>query len=153
MHIDEGPLEGGNFGPYTQSERVDLYKKYAEELVEKGHAYYCFCSEERLEKLREEADIRKVAFMYDGHCQKLSKEEVQAKIDAGEPYVIRQKMPKEGTTSYEDIVYGKRKQTNYRRFYEFIHSFSFSRYRICCPEVFSLCVLMFPFIFPTFAPS
>ena len=52
MHIDEGPLEGGNYGPYTQSERVDLYKKYAEELVEKGHAYYCFCSEERLEKLR-----------------------------------------------------------------------------------------------------
>ena len=84
MEIDEGPLEGGNYGPYTQSERVDLYKKYAEELVEKGYAYYCFCSEERLEKLREEADIRKVAFMYDGHCQKLSKEEVQAKIAAGE---------------------------------------------------------------------
>ena len=107
MNIDEGPLEGGNYGPYTQSERVGLYKKYAEELVEKGHAYYCFCTEERLEKLREEADIRKVAFMYDGHCQKLTKEEIESKIAAGEPYVIRQKMPKEGTTSYEDIVYGR----------------------------------------------
>lgn len=107
IHIDEGPLEGGNYGPYTQSERVDIYRKYAEELVEKGEAYYCFCTEERLEKLREEADIRKVAFMYDGHCLKLSKEEVEEKIKAGVPYVIRQKMPKEGTTSYEDLVYGR----------------------------------------------
>ncbi len=107
IHIDEGPLEGGDYGPYTQSERVDIYRKYAEELVEKGEAYYCFCTEERLEKLREEADIRKVAFMYDGHCLKLSKEEVEEKIKAGVPYVIRQKMPKEGTTSYEDLVYGR----------------------------------------------
>ena len=107
MHIDEGPQEGGNFGPYTQSERVDLYKKYAQELVDKGEAYYCFCTEERLEKLREEADIRKVAFMYDGHCLKLSKEEIEEKLKNGEPYVIRQKMPKEGSTSYEDLVYGK----------------------------------------------
>ena len=107
IHVDEGPLEGGDFGPYTQSERVDLYRKYAEELVEKGEAYYCFCTEERLEKLREEAEIRKVAFMYDGHCQKLTKEEIEEKKKAGVPYVIRQKMPKEGTTSYEDLVYGK----------------------------------------------
>ncbi len=107
IHVDEGPLEGGDYGPYTQSERVDIYRKYAEELVEKGEAYYCFCTEERLEKLREEADIRKVAFMYDGHCLKLSKEEIEEKIKAGVPYVIRQKMPKEGTTSYEDLVYGK----------------------------------------------
>ena len=107
IHVDEGPLEGGEYGPYTQSERVDLYKKYAQELVDKGEAYYCFCSEERLEKLREEADIRKVAFMYDGHCLKLTKEEIEEKIKAGEPYVIRQKMPKEGVTSYEDMVYGK----------------------------------------------
>ena len=107
IHVDEGPLEGGEYGPYTQSERVDIYRKYAEELVEKGEAYYCFCTEERLEKLREEADIRKVAFMYDGHCLKLSKEEIEEKIKAGVPYVIRQKMPKEGTTSYEDLVYGK----------------------------------------------
>ena len=107
IHVDEGPLEGGEYGPYTQSERVDLYKKYAQELVDKGEAYYCFCSEERLEKLREEADIRKVAFMYDGHCLKLTKEEIEEKLKAGEPYVIRQKMPKEGVTSYEDMVYGK----------------------------------------------
>ena len=107
MHIDEGPQEGGNYGPYTQSERVDIYKKYAKELIDKGEAYYCFCSEERLEKLREEADIRKVAFMYDGHCLKLTKEEIEEKLNNGEPYVIRQKMPKEGSTSYEDMVYGK----------------------------------------------
>ena len=107
IHIDEGPQEGGNYGPYTQSERVDIYKKYAKELIDKGEAYYCFCSEERLEKLREEADIRKVAFMYDGHCQKLSKEEIEEKLKNNEPYVIRQKMPKEGSTSYEDLVYGK----------------------------------------------
>jgi len=107
MKIDEGPLEGGNYGPYTQSERINIYKMYAEELVKKGQAYYCFCTEERLEKLREEAEIRKVAFMYDGHCQKLTDEEVKQKIANGEPYVIRQKMPKEGTTSYEDLVYGR----------------------------------------------
>lgn len=107
INIDEGPKEGGNYGPYTQSERVDLYKKYALELVEKGKAYYCFCDEERLEKLREEADLRKVAFMYDGHCKKLTKEEIEEKIKNGEKYVIRQAMPTEGTTSYEDLVYGK----------------------------------------------
>ncbi len=106
IKIDEGPNNPGEFGPYTQSERLDLYKKYALELVEKGEAYYCFCTEERLNRLREEADIRKVAFMYDGHCKKLTKEEVAEKIKNGEKYVIRQKMPKEGSTSYDDIVYG-----------------------------------------------
>lgn len=107
IKIDEGPKQGGEYGPYTQSERVDIYKKYAEELVEKGKAYYCFCDEERLEKLREEAELRKVAFMYDGHCKKLTKEEVEKKIKNGEKYVIRQAMPTEGTTSYEDLVYGR----------------------------------------------
>ena len=105
--VDEGPLNEGKYGPYTQSERLGLYKKYALELVEKGKAYYCFCDEERLSKLREEADIRKVPFMYDGHCKKLSKEEVEEKLARGEKYVIRQSMPKEGITSYEDLVYGK----------------------------------------------
>ena len=107
LTIDEGPLNKGNYGPYTQSERLDLYKKYAMELVEKGKAYYCFCDEERLNKLREEADIRKVPFMYDGHCKNLSKEEIDEKLKNGEKYVIRQAMPKEGVTSYEDLVYGK----------------------------------------------
>ena len=107
LTIDEGPLNKGNYGPYTQSERLDLYKKYAMELVEKGKAYYCFCDEERLNKLREEADIRKVPFMYDGHCKNLSKEEIEEKLKNGEKYVIRQAMPKEGVTSYEDLVYGR----------------------------------------------
>lgn len=105
--VDEGPLNEGKYGPYTQSERIDLYKKYALELVEKGKAYYCFCDEERLNKLRVEADIRKVPFMYDGHCKNLTKEEVEKKLKNGEKYVIRQRMPKEGVTSYEDLVYGK----------------------------------------------
>ncbi len=107
LEFDEGPLNGGPYGPYTQSERLDIYKKYAHELVEKGEAYYCFCTEERLDKLRKLAEDNKMAFMYDGHCKRLSKEEVEAKLKAGVPYVIRQKMPKEGTSTYEDLVYGK----------------------------------------------
>ncbi len=106
LEFDEGPLNGGPYGPYTQSERLDLYKKYAEELVEKGSAYYCFCSEERLEKLRKIAEDNHMAFMYDGHCKNLSKEEIEKNLKEGVPYVIRQKMPKEGTSSYDDLVYG-----------------------------------------------
>ena len=105
--IDEGPLNEGNYGPYIQSERLDLYKKYAHELVEKGFAYYCFCDEERLERLREVASLNKQAFMYDGHCRNLTKDEVEEKIKNGESYVIRQKMPKEGQTIIEDLVYGE----------------------------------------------
>ena len=107
LTIDEGPLNKGEYGPYTQSERLDLYKKYALELVEKGKAYYCFCDEDRLNKLREEADIRKVPFMYDGHCKKLTQGEIEEKLKNGEKYVIRKAMPKEGVTSYNDLVYGK----------------------------------------------
>ncbi len=105
--IDEGPFNEGKYGPYIQSERLDLYKKYAQELVEKGSAYYCFCSEERLERLREVASLNKQAFMYDGCCRNLTKEEVDEKLKNGEPYVIRQKMPKEGETIIEDVVYGE----------------------------------------------
>ena len=104
---DEGANIGGEYGPYFQSERLDLYQKYAEQLVEQGDAYYCFCDEERLEKLREIATARKVPFMYDGHCSHIPLEEAKKRIAAGEKYVIRQKMPKEGVTSYEDTVYGK----------------------------------------------
>ena len=107
IKIDEGPNNKGEYGPYIQSERLPLYKKYAEELVEKGCAYYCFCTEERLEKLRKEAEEKKVAFLYDGHCKNLTKEEVAEKIKNGEKYVIRQKMPKEGISEYTDLVYGK----------------------------------------------
>lgn len=109
---DEGVGAGGEFGPYYQSERLDIYKKYAEELVEKGDAYYCFCDEERLGKLREIANARKVPFMYDGQCSHIPLEEARARIAAGEKYVIRQKMPKEGVTSYIDTVYGEIKVEN-----------------------------------------
>ncbi len=106
LEFDEGPLNGGPYGPYTQSERLDIYKKYAHELVEKGEAYYCFCTEERLDKLRKIAEDNHMAFMYDGHCKNLSHEEIEEKIKAGVPYVIRQKMTKEGVSTYEDVVYG-----------------------------------------------
>ena len=107
IEIDEGPNNKGEYGPYFQSERLPLYKKYAEELVEKGEAYYCFCSEERLEELRKIANLNKVPFMYDGHCKNLTKEEIQEKINNGEKYVIRQKMPKEGISVVKDLVYGE----------------------------------------------
>lgn len=107
INIDEGPNNPGLYGPYMQSERLDLYKKYAFDLVDKGEAYFCFCTEDRLNSLREEADILKVPFMYDGHCKNISLEEAKKRITAGEKYVIRQKMPKEGSTSYDDLVYGK----------------------------------------------
>lgn len=107
LKFDEGPNNPGEYGPYFQSERLDLYKKYALELVEKGKAYYCFCTEERLEHLREIADKSKIPFMYDGHCKHLSKEEIEEKLKNGESYVIRQAMPKYGKSVYEDVVYGK----------------------------------------------
>lgn len=109
---DEGALIGGNYGPYFQSERLDIYQKYAEQLVEQGDAYYCFCDEERLNKLREIANARKVPFMYDGHCSHIPLNEARQRIANGEKYVIRQKMPKEGVTSYIDTVYGEIKVEN-----------------------------------------
>ena len=112
LNPDEGAEKGGNYGPYYQSQRLDIYKKYAEMLVEKGYAYYCFCDEERLNKLREIANARKVPFTYDGHCSHISLEEARKRIANGEKYVIRQKMPKEGVTSYVDTVYGEIKVDN-----------------------------------------
>ena len=99
---DEGPDVGGNYGPYVQSERKEIYKEYAEKLVELGGAYYCFCDEERLKNLKDD----KGNFRYDKHCLSLSKEEIAEKIKAGVPYVIRQNVPTEGTGSYHDLVYG-----------------------------------------------
>ena len=98
---DEGPDTGGPVGPYIQSERRDLYRKYAELLIERGHAYRCFCTEERLEALHRDDPNAK----YDRHCLSLTPEEIQKKLDAGEPYVIRQRIP-EGTTTFHDAVYG-----------------------------------------------
>ena len=107
LNYDEGPNVGGEYGPYIQSERKHLYEKYAEDLVKEGHAYYCFCTDDRLSKLREEASKNKTVFKYDKHCLKLSKEEIKNKINNGEPYVIRQNNPIEGTTTFNDILYGE----------------------------------------------
>ncbi len=99
---DEGPDVGGDYGPYVQSQRKQIYLDYAKKLVQLGGAYYCFCSADRIESLKDSTgNIR-----YDKHCQKLSKEEIQRKISAGEPYVIRQNVPTEGTGTYHDLVYG-----------------------------------------------
>ena len=102
LGYDEGPDVGGENGPYVQSERKEIYMEYAKKLVEMGHAYYCFCTKERLEALHE-ADA---TGGYDRHCRNLSKEEVEANLAAGIPFVIRQKMPLEGVTSYHDEVFG-----------------------------------------------
>ena len=104
---DEGPDIGGEYGPYIQSERRNIYKEYAEKLVETGHAYYCFCDKERLEDLRQRQTVMKVPTKYDGLCSKLSKEEIEEKLKAGVPYVIRQKMPKYGKTTFHDEVFGE----------------------------------------------
>lgn len=106
FEIDEGPNNPGKYGPYIQSERKALYKEYAEKLVEMGHAYYCFCTAEELDDQRKIADEKKVPFLYDGRCSKLSKEEIEEKLKSGIPYVIRQKMPKEGVTEVNDLTHG-----------------------------------------------
>lgn len=106
LNWDEGPDIGGPVGPYVQSERMGMFKSYAEELVKTGHAYYCFCDKERLEEVRKIQEASRIAPMYDRHCRNLTPEEVQEKLDAGIPYVIRQKMPLEGTTTFHDEIYG-----------------------------------------------
>lgn len=104
---DEGPDKDGGVGPYVQSERQaqGIYLKYAKMLIEKGEAYYCFCDKERLESLRQEVAGKEI-IVYDKHCLNLPKEEIESKLSAGVPYVIRQNMPKEGTTKFEDEIYG-----------------------------------------------
>ena len=103
---DERPDIGGPVGPYVQSERMGMFKEYALKLVESGHAYYCFCDKDRLEEVRKIQQASGIAPKYDGHCRNLSKEEVEEKLKAGIPYVIRQKCPTEGTTTFHDEVFG-----------------------------------------------
>ncbi len=105
---DEGPDKDGGYGPYVQSERMKtgIYMKYAKELVEKGEAYYCFCDKERLDSLKTEVVEGKEITIYDKHCLSLSKEEVEANLAAGKPFVIRQNNPREGTTTFHDELYG-----------------------------------------------
>ncbi len=103
IEYDEGPDRDGGVGPYIQSDRMSIYRKYAEKLVELGGAYYCFCSKERLESIHGENGTH----TYDKHCRNLSPEEVRAKLEAGEPYVIRQKVPENVVSSYKDMVFGE----------------------------------------------
>ncbi len=104
---DEGPDKDGGCGPYVQSERqkAGIYMEYAKKLIEKGEAYYCFCDKERLDSLKQEVAGKEIV-VYDKHCLNLPKEEIEAKLAAGVPFVIRQNVPKEGTTRFVDEIYG-----------------------------------------------
>ena len=103
MDYDEGPDKDGGYGPYVQTERMGLYKEYAEKLVELGGAYYCFCDKERLQSIVDENGLH----TYDKHCRNIPLEEAKARVAAGEPYVIRQKVPEGVVSSYTDIVFGE----------------------------------------------
>src|SRR5690348_13961914 len=107
LEWDEGPDVGGQFGPYRQSERTDLYREYAEQLIERGHAYHCFCTPERLARVREEQIARKEAPGYDRHCRDLPPATVAANIAAGMPSVIRFRMPRDGETVVNDLLRGE----------------------------------------------
>ena len=106
LNWDEGPDIGGPCGPYIQSERMGMFREYAQKLIDSGHAYYCFCDKERLEELRKVQEASHISPMYDRHCRELSKEEIEQKLNSGIPYVIRQKVPTEGTTTFHDEIYG-----------------------------------------------
>ena len=103
IRCDEGPKNEGIYGPYVQSDRLNIYKEYANKLVDGGNAYYCFCTEERLKKLKESNNFA----AYDRRCRDLSENEVKALLEKNTPYVIRQKVPLQGETSFNDTVYGE----------------------------------------------
>ncbi|NTF43315.1 glutamate--tRNA ligase [Rhizobium rhizogenes] len=102
----EGPDVGGPYGPYRQSDRKELYKPYVEQIVTNGHGFRCFCTPERLEKMREAQRAAGLPPKYDGHCLNLSAEEVSTRVAAGEPHVVRMKIPTEGSCKFHDGVYG-----------------------------------------------
>lgn len=106
LQWDEGPDIGGPVGPYVQSERMGIFKEYAEQLVKSGHAYYCFCTKERMEQVHEEQKAKGITPTYDRHCRDLPKEEVDRLLAEGTPYVIRQKIPLDGETTFHDELYG-----------------------------------------------
>ena len=106
LQHDEGPDVGGEYGPYVQSERKNIYQPYAEQLVREGKAYYCFCSKERLDALHESKEDGTFSGGYDRHCRDLPTEEIDRLLQAGTPHVIRQRMPIEGSTTFDDVVYG-----------------------------------------------
>jgi len=103
-------VQKGDFGPYIQSERLNIYRKYVDELIKNDYAYFCFCSQERLEKMRKDQQAKKMAPMYDGKCRELEKKEIQKLLNKKTPYIIRLKIPKEGFT--KDLIYGKIKIEN-----------------------------------------
>lgn len=104
IFFDEGPENPGEFGPYFQSKRTEIYRKYAQQLIDQGDAYYCFCTQEDIEKMRAEQEAAGEPKGYDGRCSHLSKEDVEANIAAGKPYVIRLKTPDEGEITFYDVV-------------------------------------------------
>lgn len=105
LNFDEGPEVGGDFGPYLQSERLDIYKKYADELIQKGKAYYCFCTPERLKTLKEEQEKQKLPqAKYDKHCLHLSKEEVEKNIASGIPKVVRLNVVENQSIQFDDVI-------------------------------------------------
>ena len=107
LYYDEGPDVGGPYAPYRQSERLPLYREHAERLVARGHAYYCFCTRERLAALRKEQEARHEPTGYDGHCRALPPADVAARLAAGESHVIRLRVPDEGVTTFYDVVRGE----------------------------------------------
>lgn len=110
--FDEGPVQGGEFGPYLQSQRLDLYRRHAEELVDKDCAYYCFCSEQRLEDLRNNQRAASTKAMYDRKCREISIEEARSRITGGEKYVVRMKFPTMGHMEFVDEITGRIRVNN-----------------------------------------
>lgn len=107
LNWDEGPDKGGPYGPYVQSQRLDIYKEYAQKLVESGEAYYCFCTKERLEQVHAQQVAKKIPPMYDKHCRTLSSAEVAEKLTQKLPYVIRLKVPSDQSIEFTDLIRGK----------------------------------------------
>jgi glutamyl-tRNA synthetase len=107
LDFDEGPDKGGPYGPYRQSERKEIYQEYARQLIDSDHAFYCFCTPERLARVRAEQQKRKEPPHYDGTCRRLTREEALARVAAGESHVIRFKTPQEGTTTVVDHLRGE----------------------------------------------
>ena len=106
LDYDEGPDVGGDYGPYIQTQRKDMYLPYALKLVEKGAAYPCFCTKEELDERRQAAEAKGATWKYDKHCLRLSREEAKSRMASGEPYVIRQNIPETGTASFDDLLFG-----------------------------------------------
>lgn len=103
---DEGIDVGGPYAPYRQSERLPVYKKYAEELIEKGHAYYCFCTPERLDSMRKDQEANHLPPMYDGLCKSIPLGDAKKRVDTGEKHVVRLAVPDDGTTTFHDLIRG-----------------------------------------------